>query len=60
LANSGLEMANSWYVATANPAPRYAALAGDITADLAIVGGGATGLSAALHAAERGLSVVLL
>jgi gamma-glutamylputrescine oxidase len=33
---------------------------GDFTADLAIVGGGATGLSAALHAAEAGMSVVLL
>lgn len=32
----------------------------EVTADLAIVGGGYTGLSAALHAAERGARVVLL
>lgn len=35
-------------------------LQGDLQADLAIIGGGFSGLSAALHAAERGLSVVLL
>ncbi len=60
MANLGLDIAQSWYVASANAAPRHAALAGETTADLAIVGGGATGLSAALHAAERGLSVVVL
>ena len=32
----------------------------DLDADLAIVGGGFAGLSTALHAAERGLSVVVL
>ncbi|MFP4406433.1 MAG: NAD(P)/FAD-dependent oxidoreductase [Rhodosalinus sp.] len=32
----------------------------EVSADLAIVGGGYTGLSAALHAAERGARVVLL
>ena len=58
--NDSLGMARSWYAATAAPAPGHPALAGDITADLAIVGGGATGLSAALHAAEAGLSVVVL
>ncbi|TGW05312.1 FAD-binding oxidoreductase, partial [Mesorhizobium sp. M2D.F.Ca.ET.145.01.1.1] len=50
----------SYYVATANPAPDHPALAGDVEADLVVVGGGCTGLSAALHAAERGLKVVLL
>ncbi|MEL6318146.1 MAG: FAD-dependent oxidoreductase, partial [Pseudomonadota bacterium] len=39
------------------PAPP---LEGAATADLAIVGGGFTGCSAALHAAEAGLSVRLL
>jgi gamma-glutamylputrescine oxidase len=38
----------------------HAALAGDCQADVAIIGGGATGLSAALHLAQRGASVVLL
>ena len=36
------------------------ALEGDLTADVVVVGGGFTGLSTALHTAERGLSVVLL
>lgn len=58
--NSGLDIGKSYYVATANPAPDHPALQGDIDADLVVVGGGCTGLSAALHAAERGLKVVLL
>jgi len=58
--NSGLDIAKSYYVATANPAPSYPPLAGEVEADLVVVGGGCTGLSAALHAAERGLKVVLL
>jgi gamma-glutamylputrescine oxidase len=58
--NDTLDMAQSWYAASAHPAPLLPKLVGDITADLAIVGGGATGLSAALHAAEAGMSVVLL
>jgi glycine/D-amino acid oxidase-like deaminating enzyme len=33
---------------------------GDLEADLAIIGGGFSGLSAALHAAERGLSVIVM
>jgi len=58
--NDTLDMAQSWYAASAHPAPAMLTLAGDITADLAIVGGGATGLSAALHAAQAGMAVVLL
>ncbi len=58
--NDGLAMADSYYVATANPAERFAPLVGEVTADVVVVGGGATGLSTALHAAERGMSVVLL
>src|SRR5471030_1420530 len=53
-------MAGSYYVATAHPAPAYPSLSGEIDADLVVVGGGCTGLSAALHAAERGLGVVVL
>ncbi len=52
--------AQSWYAATAHAAPTHAALGGDTQADVAIIGGGATGLSAALHLAQRGASVVLL
>lgn len=50
----------SWYAATATPLPAFAALAGAQRADVCIVGAGYTGLSAALHLAERGLRVVLL
>jgi gamma-glutamylputrescine oxidase len=58
--NAGLGMPQSYYAATARPAPDLPPLRGDAKADLVVVGGGCTGLSAALHAAERGLSVVLL
>ncbi len=58
--NSGLDMARSYYAATAHPAPALPALAGEVEADLVVVGAGGTGLSAALHAAERGLKVVVL
>jgi len=58
--NDDLGMAASYYVATAHPAPAHPTLKGEVSADLVVVGGGCTGLSAALHAAEAGLSVVLL
>ena len=45
---------------TAPPAPATSPLKGKSTADIVIVGGGYTGLSAALHLAERGTNVVLL
>ncbi|MGG7519278.1 NAD(P)/FAD-dependent oxidoreductase [Allorhizobium undicola] len=45
---------------TAPAAPVTAALKGDTQAQVAIVGGGYTGLSAALHLAEKGCRVVLL
>lgn len=52
--------ADSWYTATARLLDPFPALDGDATADVAIVGGGYTGLSAALHLAERGVDVVLI
>ena len=52
--------APSWYAATAAPAPDRPALQGDIRADVAIVGAGYTGLSAALHLAEAGFSVAVV
>lgn len=58
--NSSLDIERSYYVASAKPAPRHPALSGELNADLVVVGGGCTGLSAALHAAERGMKVVLL
>ena len=50
----------SFYAATATPAARHPTLQGAVRADVCIVGGGYTGLSAALHLAQRGQSVVLL
>lgn len=46
--------------ASAPPAPATTPLLGDATADVAIIGAGFTGSSAALHAAELGASVVVL
>jgi gamma-glutamylputrescine oxidase len=51
---------NSWYAATATPLARFSALSGDARADVVIIGGGFTGLSAALHLAEAGMKVTLL
>ncbi|HTO40172.1 MAG TPA: FAD-binding oxidoreductase [Rhizomicrobium sp.] len=49
-----------YYAAFAHPAPTCPALPGDMRADVCVVGGGYTGLSAALHLAEAGARVVLL
>ena len=51
---------DSWYAATANALPPFEMLKGEVTADVCVIGGGYTGLSAALHLAEAGLDVVLL
>jgi gamma-glutamylputrescine oxidase len=58
--NSGLGMERSYYVATANPFAPAPKLEGEVRADVVVIGGGYTGLHAALNAAERGFSVVLL
>lgn len=50
----------SYYAATATPLAEYPGLRGQEVADVCIIGGGYTGLSAALHCAQAGLSVVLL
>ncbi|MEH6822484.1 MAG: FAD-binding oxidoreductase [Motiliproteus sp.] len=50
----------SYYVDSANGTPEYPMLAGGQISDVCIIGGGYTGLSAALHLAERGYDVVLL
>ena len=52
--------APSYYAASANPSHQRPHLAGDLSVDVVVVGGGFTGLSAALHAAEAGFSVALL
>jgi len=48
------------YAATAVPPVPTPALAGEVRVEVAVVGGGYTGLSAALHVAERGRRVALL
>lgn len=58
--NSAEAHAPSYYAATANEMPNRPALFGSATADVCVVGGGFTGLSTALHLAERGLSVIVL
>ncbi|AGT09048.1 NAD(P)/FAD-dependent oxidoreductase [Paracoccus aminophilus] len=50
----------SLYAETRDPLPAFAPLRGETRADVAIVGGGYTGLSAALHLARAGYSVALL
>jgi gamma-glutamylputrescine oxidase len=51
---------DSWYAATAEALTPFAPLRGEVRADLCVIGGGYTGLSAALHAAQSGQKVVLL
>jgi gamma-glutamylputrescine oxidase len=51
---------DSYYLASAGSYVPKPPLQGDITADICIVGGGFSGLSAALACAEAGLDVVLL
>ncbi len=52
---------STYYQATATePFPNAPQLTEQITADVCVVGGGYTGLSAALHLARQGASVVLL
>ena len=53
-------IANSLWSATANRVPDYPALQGYARCDVAVVGGGFTGLSSALHLAETGVQVTLL
>lgn len=52
--------ADTVWAATVIPAPQAAALRGDRRADVAVIGGGYAGLSAALHLAESGVDVALL
>lgn len=51
---------DSYYAATANFSPVYPDLIEPVSCDVCIVGGGFTGLSTAVHLAERGYDVVLL
>jgi gamma-glutamylputrescine oxidase len=55
-----LAHAPSWYAASANAAPERPALSADVNCDVCVVGAGFTGLSSALHLAEKGLKVIVL
>ena len=50
----------SWYQSTVSERPEYPVLDGSRTADVAIIGGGFTGLQAAFTLATAGLSVVVI
>ena len=50
----------SWYAATADLQPERAPLLGETRADVCVIGAGFTGLTAALHLAERGFDVVVV
>lgn len=54
------EHVESYYAASTSPQPQFAALSGELRVDVCIIGGGFTGLSAALHLAERGYRVAVL
>ena len=47
----------TWYEATLAAPPARPPLAADTEADVCVVGGGYTGLSAALHLAQKGIGV---
>jgi gamma-glutamylputrescine oxidase len=50
----------SWYQASVGERPEYPDLDGSVSADVAIIGGGFTGLQAAFNLARLGASVVLI
>jgi gamma-glutamylputrescine oxidase len=54
------ERIHSYYSATANSAVRYPRLEGEHRVDVAVIGGGFTGLASALELAERGKRVALV
>lgn len=51
---------SSWYAASVEPLPAQPALEGDLDVDVAILGAGYVGLSAAIELAEAGYSVAVL
>ena len=51
---------DSWYADSANRQLDFPALQGETSADVCIIGGGYTGLSAAIHLRQLGYSVALL
>jgi glycine/D-amino acid oxidase-like deaminating enzyme len=60
MAAAALPLPPSIYAETARPPVPTPPLDGDLRCDVAVVGGGYTGLSAALHLAEAGIDVAVL
>jgi gamma-glutamylputrescine oxidase len=54
------EHVGSYYAATVNQKTDFAPLAGAHNADICVIGAGFTGISTALHLAERGYDVHLV
>lgn len=52
--------ASSYYAATRNDTTQYPPLAGDLTADVCVIGGGFSGISTAIFLADQGASVAVL
>ncbi|MGB1311666.1 MAG: NAD(P)/FAD-dependent oxidoreductase, partial [Leucothrix sp.] len=55
-----LPLPDSLWAKTATPCPQQPPLQGDITADVAIIGAGFTGLRAALELSQQGVDVVVV
>ena len=51
---------SSYYLASANKSTTFSTLIGDEVADICIIGAGYTGLSSALHLAEKGYKVTVV
>ena len=56
----GTEHTGSYYAASANWVTDYSRLEDDLSCDVAVVGGGFSGVNTALELAERGYDVILL
>ncbi|NOX73418.1 MAG: FAD-binding oxidoreductase [Alphaproteobacteria bacterium] len=54
------KLPDTYYTATANSDLTYPLARGDLRCDVCVIGGGFTGLSSALHLAEKGYDVILL
>ncbi|WP_336055850.1 NAD(P)/FAD-dependent oxidoreductase [Nitratireductor sp. CH_MIT9313-5] len=50
----------SWYESTVGERPEYGRLDGDARCDVVVIGGGFTGVSAAVHLAKAGVNVILI
>lgn len=58
--HSPISPGHSWYEVSVGERPQYPTYKGDTSCDVCIIGGGFTGLGAAVHLAKAGVDVVLL